>query len=63
MYFMAASDEKLQMKLCTWGTILTSRKKITTDEILGCNKNHAFESSISLMQKQKVIRILIKLRL
>lgn len=27
MYFMAASDEKLQMKLRTWGTILTSRKK------------------------------------
>lgn len=27
MPFMAASEEKLQMKLCRWGSILTSRKK------------------------------------
>lgn len=53
MYFMAASDEKLQMELCSWGTILTSRKKKkTTEDIQGCNKKYAFQSSISPTQKQ-----------
>lgn len=38
------------------------QEKITSDEILGCNKNHAFESIISAMQKQRN-RTLIKPRL
>lgn len=54
MYFMAASDEKLQMKIRTWGTILTSRKKKKkqTDEILGCNEKHGFERSLPPIQNQ-----------
>lgn len=27
MFFIAASEEKLKMKLCTWRSILTSKKK------------------------------------